>query len=801
MAKNPETKVKFSIFNKEFNDGIREMGRESSNLRKEFKLKEEQLKLNGSESDKLKNKIDYLAKEHEIAKNKVKATEEQLEKAKQVYGENSTEVQKLNNQLLNAQIAEQKFANELAIANKELAEKENKLKNVGKKLEETGDKMKSAGSKLTTGVTLPLAAAGGAAAKFAMDQEESFAKVSTLLDGSADDMDEYRKQMRKASSDMTVYFDEYSDSVYNSISAGIDQADAIEFTNKAVKLAKGGFTSTTNAVDIMTTALNSYKLEAEEATNISDMLVTTQNEGKTTVDELASSMGKVIPTAKAQGVEFAQLATGYAVLTKNGVATSEAGTRLNAMLGELGKSGSRTDKILREKTGKSFSELSAEGHNVSDVLAILQSHAEETDVKLSDLFGSTEAGAAALILSSESGQEFNEILGKMQDSAGATDAAFEKMQTSNNQMKEAMVAVQNATAEFGEIIAPVIIMIAGLVTWLAGLFAGMSDEMKLVVVIVGSVVAAIGPLIWIVGSLIKSIGIILPVLAKLGPAFTVIRTAILALTGPIGIIIAIVTLLAIVIYKNWDSIKAFILKAVQTITSFIKNNFPQIYDTIKKYLDMALAIVRSITEFWKNTFRNATDFLKALIRGDFQGMYNAIKSQMDNIKNTISSIWNSVMSFFKGISLTQIGKDIIQGLINGLTSMIGKIKDTVKNVANLIPSGVKSFLRIQSPSRVLIEKGEEAGEGLAIGLENKGDDVSSASNLLARYSIPDIDSYSKREQSSIQNGVMANLANQAIYLTLVSTLDGQEVARNQYSYIDGMLSEDYQLSEFLDGLR
>lgn len=107
------------------------------------------------------------------------------------------------------------------------------------------------------------------------------------------------------------------------------------------------------------------------------MLITTQNLGKTTVNELASAMGKVIPTANANNVQMNQLCAAYADMTAKGIATAESTTYLNSMLNELGKGGTTVDGVLREKTGKSFAELSADGNTLSDVLAILKSYADE----------------------------------------------------------------------------------------------------------------------------------------------------------------------------------------------------------------------------------------------------------------------------------------------------------------------------------------------------------------------------------------------------------------------------------------
>ena len=139
-------------------------------------------------------------------------------------------------------------------------------------------------------------------------------------------------------------------------------------------------------------------------------------------------MGKIIPTANANGVSLEQLGAGYAIMTSKGIAAAETTTYMNSMLNELGKSGTSADKLLRSTTGSSFKELMASGKSLGDVLGILQQAAEESGKSLSDVFGSAEAGKAAVSLLSNGVDGFNESVQGMIDSAGATDAAFAQME-------------------------------------------------------------------------------------------------------------------------------------------------------------------------------------------------------------------------------------------------------------------------------------------------------------------------------------------------------------------------------------
>lgn len=363
-----------------------------------------------------------------------------------------------------------------------------------------GEGLSTVGGNLTKFVSIPLAGAGVAVGKMAVDFESSFAKVSTLLDSNVVNFDDYKKGLLKASSDSKIAVDEFSEAVYGSISAGVDQTKAIDFTTEAMKLAKGGFTTGAKAVDVMTTAINGYKLKTEDATRISDLLITTQNLGKTTVDELASSMGAVIPIASAANFSIDELSAGYAQLTKNGIATSESGTYMKSMLSELTKAGSITDKALRELTKKGFADLKKEGKSTSEIFSMLNKYAKKNNITLKDMFGSVEAGSAAMVLASGDGKEYNEMLKAMETSAGATQGAFDKIDaTPAEQMKGALNKVKNAGIELGVAFIPVVNKIADLISGAAEKFSNLSDAQKENILKWGGIALAAGPVLKLIG--------------------------------------------------------------------------------------------------------------------------------------------------------------------------------------------------------------------------------------------------------------------------------------------------------------
>lgn len=416
---------------------------------------------------------------------------------------------------------------------------------ISKELETTtkiGESLSKTGSLLTKGLTLPLIGAGTATTKMAVDFESSFAKVSTLLDDNVVDFGQYKEQLLDASSESKVAVDEFSEAVYQSISAGVDQTKAIGFTTEAIKLAKGGFTDGAKSVDVLTTAINGYNLKTEDATRISDLLITTQNLGKTTVDELASSMGAVIPVAASVNFDITELSASYAQLTKNGIATAESGTYLKAMLSELGKSGTATDLALRELTGKGFADLKKEGTSTSEILSMLTQYAAENDKTLKDMFGSVEAGSAALVLAKGSGQEYNDMLSAMGNSVGATQKAFEKIDaTPAEQLRGALNELRNEGVRLGAMFVPVIEKTADIVGDVADAFSNLSDEQQDNIIKWGMVLAATGPALKVVGGgvttftkLASAVGGVSKGLKTFGTAQTAAATAAKGASAVIG---------------------------------------------------------------------------------------------------------------------------------------------------------------------------------------------------------------------------------------------------------------------------
>ncbi|MGF3113207.1 phage tail tape measure protein [Facklamia sp. P9177] len=108
-----EVKVRYKVLNSEFNSGIKDINSSLTTLNKEFRLQKEEMKLTGSETDKLEASLNKLSKEYDLAKQKTELTAQAFEQAKQMMGENSKEAQLWGNKLLDAQRNEERLKNSI----------------------------------------------------------------------------------------------------------------------------------------------------------------------------------------------------------------------------------------------------------------------------------------------------------------------------------------------------------------------------------------------------------------------------------------------------------------------------------------------------------------------------------------------------------------------------------------------------------------------------------------------------------------------------------------------------------------
>ena len=404
---------------------------------------------------------------------------------------------------------------------------------MGKHVSKIGTQITNVGTSMTKKLTVPIVAGMTVATKAAGDFQYRFAKVASIVaangDKSAGSLANLQKSIKNAAAETGIAADKYSELVYQAISANVSAKNSIKAVSDAHKLAVAGFTSDSSALDILTTVTNAYGKSAGSMAHISDVLIQTQNRGKVTVDQLASSMGKVIPTAKSMNVSFEDLGAQYALLTQRGIKSRQATTYINSMINELGKGGSKVSKILKDETGKSFSELTKSGKSVGDVLQTIKNHCDKTGQSFHDLWGNVNSSKAAESLA-DGAQAYNKYLGEMRNGNGMTQKAFDTIaDTFPKKLAKLKGSLKNALIGLGDIgietIGPLLKPITDAIQKITIAVNNMSPGMKKFIGRCLLAVAALGPMLTIIGKLTTGVGNFMNVIGMLSGAFGAFSTA------------------------------------------------------------------------------------------------------------------------------------------------------------------------------------------------------------------------------------------------------------------------------------
>lgn len=492
----------------------------------------------------------------------------------------------------------------------------------------------------------------------------AMAKVGTIADETQEPLGDMRNEILALSGETGKSVEELAEAAYQAISASVATESAVNFASKANKLAVGGFSDTTTAVDILTTAINAYGMSADDAAKISDVLITTQNLGKTSVAQLGASMGMVIPLAAAYNMDLEDLSASYALLTANGTQTAQATTYVKAALNELGSTSSVVGSTLKKKTGKTFAELMAEGNSLGDVLQVLADSVDGDTTAFNNMWASSEAGVGMLSILNSGTSKYNSLVQAMEGSTGAATTAFEKMsETGEFAQQRFQNATENLKIAIGDELAPVLMELqqsgADAMEW-ATEFVKEHPE------VVAAVTALAAALAVLAAALVG-----LLVVQQVTTAFTKFSAALLA--NPVGAVAVAITALtaltaaavafgAVMKDRTSESVKN--RKAIDQC----KDSYDELKDSMEEHAKERKESIKSAkTE--AATYQNLADKLYEL--ADKTNKTASDKAQM----NTIVDQLNGAMPEL-GLSI-----DETTGALNREKSAVDAVIDSMKQQA------------------------------------------------------------------------------------------------------------------------
>lgn len=228
----------------------------------------------------------------------------------------------------------------------------------------------------------------------------------------------------------------------------------------------------------------------------------------------------------------------------------------------------------------------------------------------------------------------------------------------------------------------------------------------------------------------KIIAVIVGVVAAVKTVIAVVRTVtsvakgvsavISFVSSPVGLVIlAIMALIAvgILLYKNWDKIKAFAIRIWTAIKDFfvniftsIGNFFTSIWEGISTFFssvwngikETVSGAVSAVWEVISTVFSTIWEFISGVatniwtsITTAFTNILSGITGTIGNIKDSIVTGFTAAIDWIKALpaQAVQWGRDIINSIVDGIKSAVSKVGEAVSGVA----SKIKGFLGFSEP--------------------------------------------------------------------------------------------------------
>ena len=189
-----------------------------------------------------------------------------------------------------------------------------------------------------------------------------------------------------------------------------------------------------------------------------------------------------------------------------------------------------------------------------------------------------------------------------------------------------LVAFQQLGTQLAAYLAPAMEKVVDVVGRLANWFSNLSPRTQAIIAAIAGIVAVVAPLLIGLGQVSFAISSIMSLLATLGPAIG----GIVAAMGPVILIIGAVVAAGILLYKNWDTIKA---KAIE-----VWNNVKTAFNNLKNSIITTFNNIKArVTAIWNS--------IKQAIVSPIQTAVGAVRTAINTIKNIINGAHLSLPHF------------------------------------------------------------------------------------------------------------------------------------------------------------
>lgn len=293
-----------------------------------------------------------------------------------------------------------------------------------------------------------------------------------------------------------------------------------------------------------------------------------------------------------------------------------------------------------------------------------------------------------------------------------SDKLFENMTGAVNKVTDVIGKLPDLISPIADGIGNIFIWIIDKTSLLVDGFFKMDKSIQQGIVNFGALLVILGPLLLVGGGLIAflgnvatGLGKLMPSIAKAGGLLKWLRSGLVVLTGPVGIVIGVLTLLGvgfILLYKNSETFRNGVHKLLGVIKDLAQKALKAIKPAIEAVITFFKDQLDHLKKFWNENGQVIMDALSnigKIIKVVFQVIVKVIQFAMPLVLGIIKSVWGNIKGVISG------ALNVIMGLVkvfSGLfTGNFRKVWEGIKQVFSGALTFIWNFVQLMFWGKML----------------------------------------------------------------------------------------------------
>lgn len=652
-----------------------ELNGDTTGLSKALKNVNSQIKSTQSQLNDVKKLLKLDPGNTELLSQKQKLLSQAVEETKQKLSQLKEAEKQVQQQFSQGKVSEKQYD----ALKREIADTEISLKSLEKqaaganvalqKLGKAGESIQKAGNKITSvgkgmsKVSAGIASIGGASVAAWSELDAAYDYIAQGTGAVGDNLKDLQESFDRVFTSLPTDAETAGTAIADlNTRFGFTGSVLEEASKSFIQFADVNNTDVSSAVQNVSRYMGDAGIDASHYKEVLDALTAASQASGLSVDKLSEMLTKYGAPMRALGLTTQESIAIFAGWEKAGVNTEIAFSGMKKAIGTWGKNG----KDARVEFKKTLDEIAA----APDIAA--------ATTKAIEVFGQ-KAGPDLADAIKGGRFEYEDFLNVVNASSGQLEATWQETQDPIDRFKTAMNGVKKSASDLGgtilEVLSPMLEQLAGKIQEVGNWFSGLSEEQQQMIVKIGLIVGAIGPILIILGTVISSVGKIVSMIKMVQTAFSALSAVMLA--NPIGVIIAAITALVAAFTYLWNTNDEFRQFWID-LWANIKEVAVQVWNDIKEAFSEAWEAISTTAQ---NVWNDIGDFLSSV----WEGIKSKVTSAVNGIKDTISTVWNSITNTIYTVLntiMTTVG-DAFSNIWNGIKGTMEKITSTIEEGFNV----------------------------------------------------------------------------------------------------------------------